>query len=163
MSTNLGSEFESSIKNPSSRGIRVGIIGGAGYTGGELIRLLINHPKVTIAFVHSNSNAGNAISKVHADLIGETDIQFSGNESLAAESLLDIDVLFLCTGHGEAKKFLEANAIPAHIKIIDLSNDFRLAKHAEFHQPTSSHHTFIRNFIYCLPELNKEAIKTAHN
>src|SRR4051812_20238550 len=116
-----------------------------------------------IAFVHSNSNAGNAVSKVHADLIGETDIRFSDNEALAAESLLDTDVLFLCTGHGEAKKFLEANAIPAHIKIIDLSNDFRLAKNAEFHQPTASHHTFIRSFVYGLPELNKEAIKTAHN
>ena len=143
--------------------IRVGIIGGAGYTGGELIRLLINHPHATIAFVHSNSNAGNAISKVHADLIGETDIRFSGNEALDAESLLITDVLFLCTGHGEAKKFLEANAIPAHIKIIDLSNDFRLAKHAEFHQPTEGHHTFIRDFIYGLPELNKEIIRTAHN
>ena len=99
------------------------------------------------------------VSKVHADLIGETDMQFSGNEALAAESLLNTDVLFLCAGHGEAKKFLEANAIPAHIKIIDLSNDFRLAKNAEFHQPTDSHHTFIRNFVYGLPELNKEALK----
>ena len=168
MNTNLESEFEDSAKSSplvvgGSKGIRVGIIGGAGYTGGELIRLLINHPYATIAFVHSNSNAGNAVSKVHADLIGETDLRFSGNEALTAESLLNTDVLFLCAGHGEAKKFLEAHAIPAHIKIIDLSNDFRLAKNAEFHQPTSSHHTFIRNFIYGLPELNKEAIKTAHN
>ena len=143
--------------------IQVGIIGGAGYTGGELIRLLIYHPHATIAFIHSNSNAGNLLSKVHADLIGETDLKFSGNEALAADSLANTDVLFLCTGHGEAKKFLEANTIPAHIKIIDLSNDFRLAKNAEFHQPTSTHHTFIRNFIYGLPELNKEAIKSAHN
>jgi N-acetyl-gamma-glutamyl-phosphate reductase len=166
MNNKLEDEYKSAANNSPLGGggfIRVGIIGGAGYTGGELIRLLINHPCATIAFVHSNSNAGNAISKVHADLIGETDLQFSGNEALAAESLLDTDVLFLCTGHGEAKKFLEANAIPAHIKIIDLSNDFRLAKHAEFHQPTSSHHTFIRNFIYGLPELNKEAIRAAHN
>jgi N-acetyl-gamma-glutamyl-phosphate reductase len=166
---NLENEFKSSATNSPLGdgsvigGIRVGIIGGAGYTGGELIRLLLNHPHATIAFVHSNSNAGNAVSKVHADLIGETDIKFSGNEVLATDSLLDTDVLFLCTGHGAAKKFLEANAIPAHIKIIDLSNDFRLIKDAEFHQPTTNHHTFIRNFIYGLPELNKEVIKTAHN
>src|SRR3954462_454173 len=107
MNTNLESEFASSAKSCSSGtggfGIRVGIIGGAGYTGGELIRLLINHLGATIAFVHSNSNAGNCVSKVHADLIGETNLQFSGNEALAAESLLNTDVLFLCTGHGEAK------------------------------------------------------------
>src|SRR5438874_7678553 len=110
MNNKLEDELKSAAKNSPPAGgaggiIRVGIIGGAGYTGGELIRLLINHPKVTIAFVHSNSNAGNAVSKVHADLIGETDLKFSGNEALAAESLLDTDVLFLRTGHGEAKKF----------------------------------------------------------
>ncbi len=144
--------------------IKVGIIGGAGYTGGELIRLLLYHPQATIAFIHSNSNARNLVSKVHADLIGETDLKFSGLEALSPDNLADTDVLFLCTGHGEAKKFLEANAIPAHIKIIDLSNDFRLVKNAEFHQPTNTHHnTFIRNFIYGLPELNREAIKKARN
>ena len=117
MSNILEDEFKSAANNsPLGAGgfIRVGIIGGAGYTGGELIRLLINHPNATIAFVHSNSNAGNCVSKVHADLIGETDLRFSGNEALATESLATTDVLFLCTGHGEAKKFLEANAIPAH-------------------------------------------------
>jgi len=71
--------------------------------------------------------------------------------------------LFLCTGHGEAQKFLESNAIPFHVKLIDLSNDFRLLKNAEFHQPTAQHHTFIRNFVYGLPELNKEQIQSAHN
>ena len=143
--------------------INIGIIGGAGYTGGELIRLLVNHPQARIAFVHSNSNAGNFLYKVHGDLIGETKLKFSGNEVLSNESLADIDVLFLCTGHGEAKKFLDANFIPAHIKMIDLSNDFRLAKNREFHQPTQSGHSFIRQFIYGLPELNKHQIQSAHN
>src|SRR5687767_13510383 len=101
--------------------IKAGIVGGAGYTGGELIRLLINHPEVELVFVHSKSNAGNPLHKVHGDLIGETDIKFTGELNDA------IDVLFLCTGHGEAKKFLEANEIPASVKVIDLSNDFRLS------------------------------------
>src|ERR1700712_1124859 len=104
-----------------ARVIKIGIIGGAGYTGGELIRLLINHPNAEIVFINSKSNAGNNVSKVHQDLIGETDLQFSD----ALHS--DIDVLFLCVGHGDAKKFLEANAIDEKVKIIDLSQDFRLA------------------------------------
>ena len=168
MDNKLEDEFKSvATSSPSGAGgldLQVGIIGGAGYTGGELIRLLINHPHVTIAFIHSNSNAGNSISKVHADLIGENDLKFSSTLPFSPSGDGGaVDVLFLCTGHGEAKQFLERNPIPAHIKIIDLSNDFRLAKDAEFHQPTASHHTFIRNFIYGLPELNKERIKSAHN
>ena len=143
--------------------IKVGIIGGAGYTGGELIRLLINHPRANIAFIHSNNNVGRKIYQVHQDLLGETKLVFSGSEALSAENLAGIDVLFLCIGYGEAKKFLEANAIPFHIKVIDLSNDFRLQKDATFHQPTESHHTFIRQFVYGLPELNKEQIINAHN
>ena len=143
--------------------INVGIIGGAGYTGGELIRLLINHPQADIAFVHSNSNANKNLYKVHQDLLGETKLLFSGNEALSTERLATIDVLILCTGHGEAKKFLEANVIPFHVKIIDLSNDFRLQQNAIFHQPTEQHHTFIRQFVYGLPELNKKEIKSAHN
>lgn len=128
--------------------IKAGIAGGAGYTGGELLRILINHPAVTIVFAHSNSNAGNLISKVHEDLKGETDLKFTNELSS------DIDVLFLCVGHGDAKKFLSENDIAAHIKIIDLSQDFRL---------TSNDSTKDRKFIYGLPELNKEAIKTADN
>ena len=143
--------------------IRVGIIGGAGYTGGELIRLLINHPQANISFVHSNSNTGNKLYKVHEDLIGETELTFSGNEVLSKETLASTDILFLCTNHGEAKKFLEAYTIPFHVKIIDLSNDFRLQQSAFFHQPTESGHTFIRQFVYGLPEINKQKIKTAHN
>jgi N-acetyl-gamma-glutamyl-phosphate reductase len=128
--------------------IRIGIIGGAGYTGGELIRLLINHPQAEIVFVHSKSNAGNLVSAIHQDLIGETAIKFSAVLSD------DIDVLFLCVGHGEAKKFLMANDINTKIKVIDLSQDFRLAQNSQLN---------VRNFVYGLPELNKKEIKSADN
>src|SRR3954447_3960289 len=129
-------------------GIKVGIAGGAGYTGGELIRLLINHPNAELSFVHSKSNAGNPLYKVHQDLIGETDLQFT------SELSDDIDVLFLCVGHGEARKFLEENEIDERIKVIDLSNDFRLKQNTK-------HKT--RNFVYGLPELNKHQIRSANN
>jgi len=128
--------------------IKVGIIGGAGYTGGELLRILINHPETEISFVHSNSNAGNLISVVHTDLLGDTDLKFTNQLSQ------DIDVLFLCVGHGDARKFLEANTFYDSIKIIDLSQDFRLNQKSEIGN---------RKFVYGLPELNKEAIKTANN
>ena len=128
--------------------INIGIIGGAGYTGGELIRLLLNHPNVDIKFVHSKSNAGNHLSKVHQDLIGETELIFSG------EINQQIDLLFLCLGHGESTKFLESNDIDSRIKIVDLANDFRIKKNALFQG---------REFIYGLPELNKQQIKEAHN
>ena len=130
------------------RKIKVGIIGGAGYTGGELIRLLIYHPHAEIIFVHSKSNAGNSLYKVHHDLVGETNITFTNELDTA------IDVLFLCTGHGEARKFLEENEIPEEIKIIDLSNDFRLTHNSKF---------ATRRFVYGLPELNKKQIQSAHN
>jgi N-acetyl-gamma-glutamyl-phosphate reductase len=128
--------------------VRAGIIGGAGYTGGEMLRILLNHPNVEIGFVHSTSNANNHVYDVHTDLFGDTDLKF------AAELSYNIDVLFLCVGHGDAKKFLDANPIPEHIKIIDLSQDFRLAQ--------SSKHK-AKSFIYGLPELNREALKQAHN
>ncbi|MEP7277430.1 MAG: N-acetyl-gamma-glutamyl-phosphate reductase [Bacteroidota bacterium] len=128
--------------------IRTGIIGGAGYTGGELIRLLINHPHVDISFINSKSNAGNPVSKVHHDLVGETDLKFS------ADLHSEIDVLFLCVGHGDAAKFLEANPVDQKVKIIDLSQDFRLAERAELNG---------RRFVYGLPELNKEKIQSAAN
>src|ERR1700712_3750836 len=128
--------------------IKIGIIGGAGYTGGELIRLLVNHPHADIAFINSKSNAGNNVSKVHQDLAGETNLQFS-------DDLHDnIDVLFLCVGHGDAKKFLQANAVAEHVKIIDLSQDFRLKANAHF---------INRDFVYGLPELNKKEIQSARN
>lgn len=136
--------------------IKVGIIGGAGYTGGELIRLLINHPETEIVFVHSKSNAGNLISSVHQDLVGDINLKFS--DSLSD----DIDVLFLCLGHGDSKKFLSENEIASTIKIIDLANDFRLNNDASF-QSTSNQQSATRNFIYGLPEINKEQIKSAQN
>lgn len=124
--------------------IKVGIAGGAGYTGGELLRILVIHPSVEIVFVHSNSNAGNPISKVHTDLLGWTDLKFT-------DKLSDnIDVLFLCVGHGDALKFLNENKISPKVKIIDLSQDFRIAKEGN-------------NFVYGLPELQREKIKKAQN
>jgi len=128
--------------------IKAGIIGGAGYTGGEMLRILINHPNVEIAFVNSTSNAGNYVYDVHTDLFGDTDLKFTG------ELRTDIDVLFLCVGHGDAKKFLEANQIPGNVKIIDLSQDFRLNHNSKLHG---------KEFVYGLPELNRDAIKSAQN
>ena len=131
--------------------IKVGITGGAGYTGGELIRILLNHPAAEIVFVHSKSNAGKLVSDVHQDLIGDTELTFS------AELSNDIDVLFLCVGHGEATKFLKENEVKKEIKIIDLSQDFRLSQNDQ--RPTTND----QPFIYGLPELNKEKIKEATN
>ncbi len=134
----------------STKKIQVGIIGGAGYTGGELIRLLIHHPAAEIKFIHSRSNADKLISTVHQDLIGE-EIKFAPDVSS------DIDVLFLCLGHGESKKFLAENLIDEKIKVIDLANDFRLSisgrRPAYNGQP----------FIYGLPELNRQEIQSAQN
>jgi len=135
-----------------SKEISVGIIGGAGYTGGELIRLLINHPSARIAFVHSKSNAGNPVYQVHADLVGETDLQFS--DDLTPLETGSVDVIFLCVGHGEARKFLTEYSVAANIKIIDLSQDFRLKKQSSIGK---------RQFVYGLPELNKDQIKSAQN
>jgi N-acetyl-gamma-glutamyl-phosphate reductase len=129
-------------------GIKAGIIGGAGYTGGELIRLLIHHPDISVSFVHSRSNAGKSVSSIHQDLLGDTEMNFSG------ELNDDIEVLFLCLGHGESKKFLEENDIPEKVKIIDLANDFRLNLKSKIQN---------RKFIYGLPELNRDKIKKANN
>ena len=131
-----------------SNNIKVGIVGGAGYTGGELIRLLINHPSVEIRFILSSSNAGNPVSKVHTDLLGDTPLIFTDKLSD------DIDVLFLCVGHGDTRKFLEANDINDNIKIIDLSQDFRLANKSTINN---------KSFVYGLPELNKDSIIKAQN
>src|SRR5688572_25536240 len=99
---------------------KVGIIGGAGYTGGETIRILLNHPHVELTFVHSRSNAGNPLHSAHPDLVGETDLAFTD------KLRQDVEVLFLCLGHGESKRFLEDNKIASEIRVIDLSQDFRL-------------------------------------
>jgi N-acetyl-gamma-glutamyl-phosphate reductase len=126
--------------------IQAGIIGGAGYTAGELIRLLIHHSKVEINFVFSTSNAGNKISDVHQDLIGSLDLSFT--DAINA----NVDVLFLCLGHGNSKKFLDSNSFSETTKIIDLGNDFRLENDQSFQG---------KQFVYGLPELQKEAIKNA--
>lgn len=128
--------------------INAGIIGGAGYTGGELIRLLIHHPDAAISFIHSRSNAGKPVHTTHQDLIGDTDLKFTGELSD------NIDVLFLCLGHGESKKFLTENKIDDKIKIIDLANDFRLTRDST---------AGTRKFIYGLPELNRDKIQSADN
>ena len=128
--------------------IQIGIIGGAGYTAGELIRILLRHKKVTINFVYSTSNAGNRISSIHQDLVGETSMKFT---SVINDK---VDVLFLCLGHGNSKSFLEKHLFFDTTKIIDLSNDFRLDENVNFQG---------REFIYGLPELNKEAIKSANS
>jgi N-acetyl-gamma-glutamyl-phosphate reductase len=131
-----------------SKKINVGVIGGAGYTGGELIRLLIHHPDVAVSFIHSRSNAGKPVHAVHQDLLGDTKMKFTG------ELNDDVDVLFLCLGHGESKKFLSENKIADKTKIIDLANDFRLAQSSKQGS---------RNFVYGLPELNREKIRSANN
>ena len=128
--------------------IKTGIAGGAGYTGGELIRILLNHPNAEITFIHSKSNAGNPVCDVHTDLLGETEIKFSSSLSN------DIDVLFLCMGHGESVKFLAENKISDKAKIIDLSQDFRPNPKSQILNP---------KFVYGLPELNRESIKKANN
>ena len=123
--------------------IKTGIIGGAGYTAGELLRLLINHPDVTITFVNSTSNAGNKITDVHSGLYGETDLVFTNELPLN-----DIDLLFFCTAHGDSRKFMETHIIPEKVKIIDLSTDYRIE--SEDHE-----------FVYGLPELNRRRICSA--
>ncbi len=127
--------------------IKIGIMGAAGYTGGELIRLLINHPHASIVFAHSRSQAGKPLHTVHGDLFGETDIVFADNCPLES-----IDLLYLCLGHGESKKFLEETSIPSKLRIIDLTTDFR-DESAPANQTES--------FVYGLPELNREKIKEA--
>ncbi|MDO5460439.1 MAG: N-acetyl-gamma-glutamyl-phosphate reductase [Bacteroidales bacterium] len=117
--------------------IRVGIIGGAGYTAGELIRLLLCHPEVDIKFIHSSSNAGNRITDVHAGMLGETDLVFT--DEMPFE---EIDLLFFCTAHGDTRKFMESHQLPDELKIIDLSMDYRIK--GQDH-----------DFIYGLPELNR--------
>lgn len=125
--------------------IKIGIMGGAGYAGGELLRILVNHSQVEIVFIHSKSQFGKLVSDVHTDLLGETEIVFTN------EIIQNVDVVFLCVGHGEAKKVLSESSFLKTTKIIDLSQDFRIKC-----QYNSS-------FVYGLPELNKEAIKTANN
>ncbi|WP_266205472.1 N-acetyl-gamma-glutamyl-phosphate reductase [Pontibacter kalidii] len=133
--------------------IKAGIVGGAGYTGGELLRLLLHHPNVEIAFVHSNSQAGKPVYDTHQDLFGDTDLYFTD------ELQQGVDVLFLCVGHGAAKQFLEAAQLPASVKIIDLSQDFRWNESLKEAVVSGCE----RDFVYGLPELQRESIKQAHS
>jgi N-acetyl-gamma-glutamyl-phosphate reductase len=133
--------------NNSNKMIKAGIIGGAGYTGGELIRILLNHPDVSISFIQSKSNSGNKISSIHTDLEGDTELTFSNDADVK-----DIDVLFFCTGYGESTTLIPALNIPSDTKIIDLSNDFRVSP-----KNISGN----RKFVYGLPEINKAEIITA--
>lgn len=119
--------------------IKVGILGAAGYTGGELIRLLLNHPEVEIVFANSESNAGNKVSDVHEGLIGDTEQTFSSEMPFDA-----VDVLFFCFGHGKSAAFLKEHAVPANVKIIDLAQDFRIK---------GDH-----DYVYGLPEMNRAEI-----
>jgi N-acetyl-gamma-glutamyl-phosphate reductase len=122
--------------------IKVGIIGGAGYTGGELLRILINHPLAEVVFVNSQSQAGKPIYSTHTDLLGDTELLFT--DKLPFE---EVNVIFLCSGHGQSAKFLDENAVPSSVKIIDLSTDYRDESYG---------------FVYGLPELNRERIKSAN-
>lgn len=123
--------------------VKVGVIGGAGYTAGELIRILMYHPQAEITFIQSSSNAGNPVYEVHRDLLGDTDMTFVKDPDFS-----NCDVIFLCMGHGKSIEFVESNNIPKSIKIIDLSHDYRLKREGN-------------KFIYGLPELNREAIRSA--
>ena len=124
--------------------IKIGILGAAGYTGGELIRLLLNHPEAEIVFANSESNAGNLVSDVHEGLIGDTDLRFSD-----AMPFDQVDVVFFCFGHGKSEAFLKEHTIPANIKIIDLAQDFRIKGN--------------HDYVYGLPEINKaEIVKAQH-
>ena len=125
--------------------ITIGIIGGAGYTAGELIRLLIYHPEAEIVFINSQSNAGRKITDVHGGLLGETDLKFTDQLPLDT-----IDVLFFCMGHGDTRRFLESHTLPEGLKVIDLSMDYRLKD--------ESH-----DFVYGLPELNRRATCSAQH
>ncbi|MDO5526215.1 MAG: N-acetyl-gamma-glutamyl-phosphate reductase [Prevotella sp.] len=125
--------------------IKVGILGGAGYTAGELIRILINHPEAEIVFVNSESNAGNLLTDVHGGLYGETDMRFT--DSMPFDS---VDVVFFCFGHGKSEQFLKEHTIPEDVKIIDLAQDFRIAAPGN-------------DYVYGLPEINREEIKGAQH
>ncbi len=121
--------------------IKIGILGAAGYTGGELIRLLVNHPEAEIVFANSESNAGNLVADVHEGLLGDTDLKFTDTMPFD-----EVDVVFFCFGHGKSEQFLQEHTIPAHVKIIDLAQDFRIAA------PT-------HDYVYGLPEIHKAQIQ----
>lgn len=123
--------------------MKIGILGGAGYTGGELLRVLLNHPQAEVVFINSESNAGNPVTDVHEGLYGETNMTFT--DMMPFEK---VDVLFFCFGHGKSEQFIKEHKIPRGVKIIDLAQDFRLATEGN-------------DYVYGLPEINREKIATA--
>ncbi len=123
--------------------IKAGIIGGAGYTAGELIRILLGHPRAKIEWIHSNSHAGASVCDVHTDLTGDTPLRFTGELNFDG-----VDVVFLCMGHGKSVQFMSDHRLPDNLKVIDLSNDFRLKKEGN-------------RFVYGLPEMVRPQIKEA--
>ena len=144
--------------------VKVGILGAAGYTGGELIRLLLNHPEAEIVFANSESNAGNPVSDVHEGLIGETELKFT------SEMPFDkVDVVFFCFGHGKSEQFLKEHEIPANVKIIDLAQDFRIAPSQPPRGEASQSSVLPLGgvsrgpFVYGLPETHREIIRSANN
>lgn len=141
------------MSNMSNK-IKVGILGGAGYTGGELIRILVNHPFAEIVFANSESNAGNLVADVHEGLYGDTDLRFTSELPFD-----DVDVVFFCFGHGKSEAFMWEHDIPERVKVIDLAQDFRLAPKTLAHtqHPTPEAH----DFVYGLPEINRTRIASA--
>lgn len=141
------------MSNMSNK-IKVGILGGAGYTGGELIRILVNHPDAEIVFANSESNAGNLVADVHEGLYGDTDLRFTSELPFD-----DVDVVFFCFGHGKSEAFMREHDIPERVKVIDLAQDFRLAPKEVVHtqHPTPEAH----DFVYGLPEINRTRIASA--
>ena len=127
---------------PSKKIVKVGIVGGAGYTASELIRILLNHPNAELKYIQSGSNDGQPVASVHRDLVGETDLLFSDID------LQQVDLLFLCSGHGKSLEYMEQTHLPEQVRVIDLSHDFRLKREGN-------------KFVYGLPELNRKAIQTA--
>ncbi len=127
---------------PAKKKIKIGIVGGAGYTAGELIRILLHHPNAELKYIQSGSNDGHPVASVHRDLLGETDLHFSGIDPG------DTDLLFLCSGHGKSIEYLSEASLPERVRVIDLSHDFRLKREGN-------------DFIYGLPELNRKAIQSA--
>ena len=135
--------------------IKIGILGAAGYTGGELIRLLIHHPEAQIVFANSESNAGNYVADIHEGLYGDTDMKFTADMPFD-----DVDVIFFCFGHGKSEAFIREHHIPQHVRIIDLAQDFRIAgndSNADFMTPAN------HDFVYGLPEINRELIANARH
>lgn len=134
------------MNDTTDRKIKAGIIGGAGFAGGEMLRILLGHPMVELSWVHSRSHAGEPVHQVHSDLFGDTDLVFTGKPEM------DVDVLFLCIGHGESAKFMEREDVPDAVRVIDLSQDFRLGESVKG-----------RTFVYGLPEWKREEIRHAHD